>query len=157
MTKYSLYALTLLFLGFLGLANAVYLVQAYSGNAELNCSVISGCAVVAESPYSVLFGMSLPSLGVVFFLALFVGAAVLLILRSYKVAALYMGLAILGFIFSLYFIYLQFFVIGAVCVYCLISAVVSTLMAGFSVGVYQEARSYLQPKVIPIVPPMFRP
>lgn len=40
------------------------------------------------------------------------------------------GLTALGSCMSAYFVYLQFFVIGAVCIYCLASALITVLLFG---------------------------
>lgn len=155
MSKYALFALILLLLSFAGLTNALYLVQAYSGVQELTCS-IGGCTTVAESEYSTLFGVSLSSLGVLFFLGLFVLSSGTLLLRSQILSGLLLLTAGVGAIFSLYFMYLQFFIIQAICIYCLLSAVISILTAGVAWTFYRVTRQSTAPKIIPIIPPIYR-
>lgn len=155
MSKYSILALTVLVLSFIGLTNALYLVQAYTGVQELACS-IGGCTTVADSPYSSLFGVSLSSLGALFFLGLFVLSAGTLLLRSALLSGLIFLSAGIGALFSLYFMYLQFFVIQAICIYCLLSAVVSVLVFGVAWAFYRETKRSNVPKIIPIIPPLYR-
>lgn len=155
MSKYSILALSVLALSFIGLTNALYLVQAYTGVQELACS-IGGCTTVADSPYSSLFGVSLSSLGALFFLGLFVLSAGTLLIRSTILSGLVFLAAGVGALFSLYFMYLQFFVIQAICIYCLLSAVVSILTFGVAWTLYRETKRANVPKIIPIIPPLYR-
>jgi uncharacterized membrane protein len=120
----------ILFLAFCGLADSAYITQQELAGAPLLCNVanFSGCNVVAESPYSHLFGISLSELGMVFYGLLFFIAAVELALYRPILRRLLQIVATLGVLFSLYFTYLQAFVIHALCMYCLMSALISLLI-----------------------------
>jgi len=113
----------------LGLVDASYLtIKHYSGGA-VSCSVFEGCDAVASSKYSLLFGLIPVSLlGVVYYLTMMMFA----VIYSFVVEKiLVQGATVisgLGFMASLYFTYLQFFVIEALCMYCLFSAGTSTLL-----------------------------
>ncbi len=86
----------------------------------------NGCEVVGSSKYSYFLGLPVAMWGLGYYLALF-----LLILKSHenKVFMEYFKyLLIIGIIFTLYLRYLEFFVIGAICIWCWISVVVIALM-----------------------------
>lgn len=121
----------LLVLTFLGIADAWYLASAALSGTSLSCSIaglesLNGCNQVAQSAYSQFLGLPLALYGVFFYAVLFVIAAILItmpIRLLYKVA---IGLGVVGFFLSLYFVFLQAFVIKAVCVYCMASVVIAT-------------------------------
>lgn len=129
MTRTALLALLLL-LTFLGLADAWYLSDAALTGSALSCSftgleALSGCNQVAQSTYSHLFGLPLALYGVGFYAVLFVIAAVLFaspIRFLYRSA---IALGVVGLALSLYFVFLQFFVIKALCIYCIASMVIA--------------------------------
>lgn len=105
-----------------GLADALYLSYSYLTANPVNCFLFDGCGAVSASPYSKPFGIPLSFLGTAFYFGMLV-----LVFLNYKYKAkIVSNLLILGavssFIASLYFVYLQGFVIQAFCIYCLISA-----------------------------------
>ncbi len=133
MTRTALLSL-LLVLTFLGLADAWYLTDAAFTGSALSCSftgleALSGCNQVAQSTYSHFLGLPLALYGVGFYAVLFVIAAVLFVV---PMRALYRAAIVLSLVaaaLSLYFVYLQFFVIKALCVYCLGSMVIAVLIS----------------------------
>lgn len=110
-----------------GFLDAVYLtVSHYTGT--INCSVIAGCQEVLSSKYSEVFGIPLALLGAAFYLFILINA-LLYIDNQNKYSKLALSyIPVFGFIFSLVLLYLMFFVINAVCQYCLLSATTSTLL-----------------------------
>ncbi|MDB5265698.1 MAG: Vitamin epoxide reductase [Parcubacteria group bacterium] len=129
MTRTALLCL-LLVLTFLGLADAWYLTQAALNGTALACSftglqALSGCNQVAQSPFSHFLGLPLALYGVVFYVVLFVIAAVLFVVHARMLYRATIALGIIGFVLSLYFVFLQIFVIKALCVYCLASMVIA--------------------------------
>ena len=96
----------------IGFADAVFLTtQHYLGKIP-PCTIVSGCETVLTSPYAVIAGVPLALLGALFYLAILIRPSRLLVA--------------LGFIASLGLLYLQIFVIKALCMYCLLSLVTST-------------------------------
>jgi len=115
-------------LSFLGFLDATYLaVQHYRG-IPVTCSIIKGCDIVTSSSFSVIFGVSVALLGAIYYLSIFILSASYL--DSKKIKSLYWisRLTWVGFIASLWFLYLQLFVIKAICIFCLGSALTSTLL-----------------------------
>jgi len=115
----------------LGFLDAVYLTTShYTGH--ITCSVISGCQEVLVSQYSEIFGIPLALLGAGYYLFILINS-LLYIDNQNKYSKLVLSyIPIFGFLFSIYLIYLMFFVIEALCQYCLLSAGSSTLLFLFS-------------------------
>lgn len=122
----------ILALAFMGIADAWYLAQAALTDTPLICGVdvIDGCNTVAQSEYSRLLGVPLGLYGVGFYVAVFVLAAVALTVPARAIQRLMVAVGGLGLLASVYFLYLQVFVINAVCIYCVGSFVISTLLFG---------------------------
>jgi len=130
--------LSVIALAIFGIIDAGYLSWARFTGSSLSCNILDGCNVVAASPESVLFGiLPLSYLGLLFYVGIFV-LGVLLLIKDTKVFRILLALSTLGgFLASLYFTYLQAYVINAFCIYCLTSAALSTLLFGFSIWVYR--------------------
>lgn len=120
----------ILFLAFCGLADSAYITQQEMAGAPLLCNVesLSGCNIVAQSPYAYVFGISLSEYGMLFYGIIFIVAAVELALRRSVLRRSLQLLALLGVVLSLYFTFVQVFVIQALCMYCLASAFISVLL-----------------------------
>ena len=110
-----------------GLVDAIYLtVEHLSGNT-LRCTIITGCSEVLSSPYASVKGMPLAGLGAIAYFTVF--SAATLAAFGYKAAGKFvMFVVALMFLFTLWLIYLQAFVIKAFCQFCLLSALVTTVM-----------------------------
>jgi uncharacterized membrane protein len=119
-----------LFLSLLGIADAWYLAQHALTDTALNCVVgsgaLSGCNVVAQSPYSNFFGIPLGVYGIAFYSLIFIFALLAQYTRVPGVHRILAVLGVFGMLASLYFVGIQFFVINALCIYCLISFALAT-------------------------------
>jgi len=94
----------------------------------LGCPIFGGCDKVLISPYSAVGGIPVALFGAVYYLVVFIlGVAYFDTGRS-RVLRFAASLTPLGLIASLWFLYLQIFVIEALCFYCLVSALISTLL-----------------------------
>ncbi len=121
-------ALVLLLLAIIGFADAAYLSANTLLGRPVPCPLTGGCETVTNSPYSRLAGVPLSVIGAVYYLILIVLA--LWYIDSAQARALRGIIVIsgLGFLWTLYLTYLQGYVIGAWCVYCLVSAATTTLV-----------------------------
>lgn len=141
----------LLFLALAGVADAGYLlIQTVSGGVVICPSVSIGrfnlnqCNIVLATSYAKFWGLPTALYGLVVYLAFVVLILYELNKRVYyesysiqnkqntqnKLAAI-KTLSILssaGVLISAYFVYLQFFIIEAICFYCLLSASIMTLI-----------------------------
>lgn len=116
-------------LSLLGLLVASFLFYEYNIAGSVVCPTGQGCDIVRASPYSRFFGISIPILGVVFYLAM----AILSVLRSYiflnrLVFRLQLLGAVVGVGFGVYLTYLEIFVIKAICFWCALSFIISIVI-----------------------------
>lgn len=130
--KTRTWVIVLLVLSFLGLADASYLAQHAVSGTPLLCDIknISGCNIVAASPYSLIFGVPIAIYGVVFYGLVFVLSALELVIADQLLRRILQGISALGFLASIYFVLVQLFLIGAFCIYCFISAIIAIIMLG---------------------------
>ncbi len=126
---YSLAAL----LSLVGLADAVYLTVEHLTGRSVRCTVTSGCSEVLGSPYATVGGYPLALLGALAYFTAF-SLSTLAAFGSERAGNLFAVLAALMFATSLWLLYLQAFVLHAFCQYCLLSAAVSTLLAGIALA-----------------------
>ena len=110
-----------------GFLDSLFLFYKYITADTIHCFLFEGCNIVAGSPYSHVFGIPLPTFGVLFY-----GIAIIFMVLLWRhFGKILMGIALLwgivGFLFSLYFIFLQGFIIQAFCIYCLISGAASVV------------------------------
>ena len=116
-------------LSLLGLSLSSFLLYEYNFSGYIVCPVGAGCDIVRASPYSRFFGISIPILGVVFYLTM----AALSILRSYvfferKAFILQLSGAVAGVGFGIYLTLLEIFVIRAICFWCVLSFIISIVI-----------------------------
>jgi uncharacterized membrane protein len=126
MQKALVYLLILVSL--VGIADSSYLSHAAVTGSPLNCSVFDGCNIVAASPYSKVYGIPLALFGLVFYIVALGLTASMLTMDSRGLRKAVFAWSIAGVLFSAYFMYLQYFKIEAICLYCVISAVATVLL-----------------------------
>lgn len=117
-------------LALLGAADSIYLLVLKYTQAEVMCVGSRGCITVNNSPYSMIYGIPVSAFGILAYLTL---AAILLLEPRWKVAEkngplAVFGLSLAGMLFSAYLTYIEYFVIYAVCPFCIASAVIITLL-----------------------------
>lgn len=121
-------SLTLLALSFLGFADASFLTIKHYTGTPIPCTILAGCDTVTNSVYSQIAGVPVALLGALFYLTVFILILLNLQQPNKKLIKVVWWLSLLAFLASLAFVYLQAFVINAWCLYCLISALTSTLV-----------------------------
>lgn len=131
---------SVIILAFIGFTDAAFLFAKRISGAPIPCFITSGCDTVSKSPYSVLFGVPLSLLGVIFYLCTGFLALLYLDTKKVLVAKLTAVATLLGFASSMYFMYIQKFKIGAFCIYCILSALVSTILFAFGIAICQKVR-----------------
>ena len=117
-------------LSILGVVDAIYLLVLKYTQAEAMCIGNHGCITVNNSPYSVIYGIPVSLLGLLAYLAI---TAILLLESRWNLAAergplAVFGLSLTGVLFSAYLTYIEYFVIFAVCPFCIASAILITLI-----------------------------
>ncbi|MBI4138254.1 MAG: vitamin K epoxide reductase family protein [Candidatus Wildermuthbacteria bacterium] len=131
-------------LSFLGFLDASYLAAEHYLGIPLTCVVFSGCEKVLDSEYSAIFGVPIALFGAGYYAAIFVLAAAFLETRRrmFLNAAAFLPLA--GSVVSLFLVYLQIFVLKALCQYCLISAFITFALLGIACAFLFSGRQLKQ-------------
>lgn len=124
----------------LGLTISAFLLYEYSLSGPVICPVGQGCNIVRASSYSHFLGISIPILGLAFYL----GMAILSIIRPQKLnnktlLKLQLLGAISGVGFGSYLTYLEAFVIKAFCFWCVLSFIISLMILA---AVLVEKKTY---------------
>ena len=126
-----------------GLAVAGYLAFVEAANTNPVCGPLGNCAAVQTSKYAILFGV-LP-IGILGLAGYFAILAAWLV-RQFGPASLnkwselgIWGFCIFGVLFSTYLTFLEPFVIGATCMWCITSAVFMILLLWVSTPAAQQA------------------
>jgi uncharacterized membrane protein len=117
---------------------AFYLTYVETSGSEAFCGPVGDCNTVQISPYATLFGfLPVGLLGLIGYALLLIGWAVYHFgpksLRWTSAIAVW-GMAFFGVLFSIYLTFLEPFVIGATCMWCLGSAVIVTALLWLSAG-----------------------
>ncbi len=128
---------TILLLALIGLGDAIFLiVKHYLG--AIDCAIWSGCQEVLISSYSTLFGVPVALFGVAYYLFILFSALAYWQTNKNLFANILTFVPSFGFLFSLYLIYLQVFIIHSICVYCMLSALSSTLLFILSLIIFRQ-------------------
>lgn len=106
-------------LALVGLLVSGYLLITYVTPVPLICDNTGGCHVVRASAYAAFFGIPTPAYGVVFYTVLGVFAAI-------EKRSWLKTLTLAGLLVSLVLSYIEAFVLGAWCIWCVASALVAT-------------------------------
>lgn len=115
-----------LVLAVLGIAVAGYLVYIHYADIDPVCNIAHGCHKVQTSEYSKLAGVPVALLGLLGYVVIF---AALLVPQG-EIARMVAALtALVGFGFSMYLTYRELFTIDAICQWCVLSAILMTLLA----------------------------
>lgn len=128
--------LLFVFLGLaaIGFADATYLTVKYFIGAPVTCAILKGCEQVTTSQYSLVFGQPVALAGSLYYLSVLLLTAIYLENKNRVFFLLANILTLFGFLVSMRFVYLQIFVIKALCIYCMVSASTSTLLFGLSLS-----------------------
>jgi len=124
-------------LAIVGIAVSVYLASVETSGAEAVCGPVGDCNAVQQSAYASILGVPIGVLGVVGYAALLLGWALAKSTRGRLAdwgAVLAAGIGFGGTIFSIYLTFLEPFVIGATCIWCLTSAVAITALLWLTAG-----------------------
>lgn len=121
-----------------GLAVALYLTYVETTNTQAVCGPVGDCNEVQASPFAKLFGvLPVGLLGAVGYVAILVAWALGRYAKgiwSRLAPFAILGMALFGVLFSIYLTYLELFIIRAVCIWCVTSAVIMAALLALSVG-----------------------
>lgn len=117
-----------------GMAISIYMFIYKIYGIDAMCLGNGGCSTVNASPYSEIYGIPVAIVGFIGYLAIIVT----LILENHvsffeeNGPLLEFGMGLAGVVYSAYLTYLEFYVIHAVCPFCLVSAIAITLCFVFA-------------------------
>ena len=119
-----------------GIAIAGYLTYVHYEGLKVLCLASGGCETVQSSRYAKLGGIPVAVLG----FAGYVTILLTLAIRGEVGRAAGFGVAVIGFLFSMYLTYRELFTIHAICQWCVASAVLMSALA-----IMTGARMLLEP------------
>lgn len=131
-------------LSLLGIIDMSYLTETRLRGAALVCGAISNiskCNVVATSSYSAIYGIPVALLGLLFYIAVALGAAYYSRGKNRLILRWLLIFAGAGLIFSFYLLYVQIFVLRALCQYCLASDLLTALILVILIVLYKRDRA----------------
>jgi len=114
--------------------DSIYLLAKHYSENEAVCSLTGKCSAVLASQYAAVWGVPISVPGILYYTLIF--ALSLLLLRTRNVLFLkgIVWISGVGFLASLGLVSIQLFVLEAICEYCMLSAVTTTLIFGFSIA-----------------------
>ena len=116
-----------------GLADATYLTVSHLAGDDSVCGASQPCSVVLGSKYAVIAGIPTAAFGVVAYFGAF-STAIVAAFGYARARSFLVALIGVMFLATLWFLYLQAFVLHAFCPFCLFSAAVTFCLAGLMVG-----------------------
>jgi uncharacterized membrane protein len=115
------------FVSLIGLADSIYLTVEHLSGRSVRCTIVSGCSEVLSSPYASVRGVPLAAIGAFAYFTVF--SLSTLAAFGYKGAGKLLTFVVGAmFLTTLWLVYLQAFVIGHFCQFCLLSALVTTIL-----------------------------
>lgn len=122
-----------------GLADAIYLTVQHVTGQSVRCTIVSGCSEVLSSSYASFNGIPLALIGAIAYFTVF-SLAILAAFR-YPLVSKLLAIAVgLMFLTTLWLLYLQAFVIGHFCQFCLVSAAVTIVLTALMIIVSHRLR-----------------
>ena len=117
-----------------GLADAIYLTIAHLAGQHVVCGGAAQCDEVLASKYATVFGQPVAAFGALGYFTVFSLATLSAFghLRPRLPLALLVGVMFIG---TLWFLYVQAFILRAYCQYCLLSAACTFVIAGLLLAI----------------------
>jgi uncharacterized membrane protein len=115
------------FVSLIGLADSIYLTVEHLSGRSVRCTIVAGCSEVLSSPYATIRGIPLAAIGALAYFTVF-SFATLAAFGYRGVGKLLTFIVGAMFLTTLWLLYLQAFVIGHFCQFCLLSALVTTTL-----------------------------
>jgi len=115
------------FVSIAGLVDSIYLTVEHLSGRSVRCTIVSGCSEVLSSPYATVRGIPLAAIGALAYFIVF--SLSTLAAFGYRGAGKLLTFIVGAmFLTTLWLLYLQAFVIGHFCQFCLLSALVTTTL-----------------------------
>ncbi|MEK7600706.1 MAG: vitamin K epoxide reductase family protein [Patescibacteria group bacterium] len=131
-------------IAFLGFLDSLYLALLHFINRVPPCSILEGCETVTSSAYATIGPIPLALLGVFYYAFFVITALASFHKRTSAPLSVALFLAPVGMLFTIYLIVLQLFIIDAICIYCMGSALTSSLLFGMWLAVWSQHYRHLR-------------
>lgn len=125
----------------IGFADATYLTVEHYQNIIPPCT-IGGCELVLTSQYAKVIGIPVSLLGAIYYFVILISLFIFIDTKKEIYLRMPLLISIFGLIASIWFSYLQIFVIKAFCPYCAVSGSVSLVI--FIIAVYILRKNKIQ-------------
>lgn len=135
------YPITALVLAGIGFADATYLTVEHYTSFSLPCTITDGCEIVTNSVYSAILGIPVALLGALYYVGVLIAIAAVLEFGAKQYLRYIAMASAAGFAFSMWFVYVQLFILHAICQYCMVSALTSTLLFAASMKYLYDLRT----------------
>ncbi|MDO8435465.1 MAG: vitamin K epoxide reductase family protein [bacterium] len=122
------FPVTLLLVSLVGFLDAAYLAAKHFLGLPVVCTFLGGCGTVTTSRFSVIAGIPVALLGACYYLVVFLLVVAYFDTKRNSLMVMAARLTPVGFLASLWFVFVQAFLLKAWCLYCLVSAVTSTIL-----------------------------
>jgi len=127
-------------LSILGFLDATYLtIEHFMGNIP-PCAIVNGCETVLTSSWSEFAGIPVALFGAIFYLFLVISSIIFLKYKKERAMVAASWATILGLAATFWFMFLQIFILKAMCFYCTISAIISTALFGIGLAFVLSVR-----------------
>ena len=111
-----------------GLGVAAYLTTVHYAGQPIACGGVGDCEYVNSTRYADLFGVPVALLGALAYATMLITVVAALVRRQEALLAGAWAVAAASFAFSMYLTYIELRVIDAICVYCVVSASLMTVL-----------------------------
>ncbi|MFA5947130.1 MAG: vitamin K epoxide reductase family protein [Patescibacteria group bacterium] len=147
--RLRLVSIAIMALSLIGLLDSGYLTAHKLFGTPLRCGVVGGCEIVSQSPYSMVFGVPLSLIGMLFYLTMFFGALTYREFGLEKVLKAVAILSVVSILTSAWLVGVQLFVIKAICIYCMISAGISFVLVNLGVHILLTLKKITRQTSVP--------
>ncbi|MBI4080573.1 MAG: quinone-dependent dihydroorotate dehydrogenase [Candidatus Levybacteria bacterium] len=134
-------------LALIGVADAGFLTYEHYRNAIPPCITgsvfFTDCGTVLKSSYATIFGIPISLIGFFHYSLLTAVSVIAYVSKNQRAKLMVVILTGIGFLTSLYLVFLQLFIIQALCLFCMLSALVSLLLFILAQITYTKERKQL--------------
>lgn len=130
----------ILVVALIGFGDATFLTIKHYQNVIPPCT-IGGCESVLNSQYAEVLGIPVALFGAIYYLLISLSIFIYLDTKKEIYLRIPLMISFIGLISSIWFTYLQIFVIKAFCPYCAVSALTSFTIFGFAVYLFNKSKS----------------
>lgn len=113
---------------FLGFMDASFLAGEHFLKMTPPCFIVQGCDTVTTSAYSKILGIPVSLLGTLYYLTILITVMYFVDKKNNSTLKLLHAMTSVGLLMSMWFLYVQAFIIKAWCLYCMFSALTSTIL-----------------------------